>query len=240
MTITTTHQPARPIVWALPIFADLLGVGFFILVNSWLTMRFSRNAIDFTALQDAGLFALFHVAFLFGITLVRKLRGGALFPFLKNRYVLGLFAVPYAAAFMFAIADLSSYLDTLFTVNFGDMGNGYYFLVTPAIYLFVGLLYLFILLQPAELTLDLQKWSVPTLLLTNLMLAAATSYFMAVAPTLFPNLINFPLAFIAFIILAFLFILPRIIYYARSRNVLAIISFGMMVLFYVVAIGFWS
>ena len=68
MTATTTRQPASPLVWATPILADLLGVGFFALANGWLTARFSRNAIDFTALQDAGLFALFHVAFLFGVT----------------------------------------------------------------------------------------------------------------------------------------------------------------------------
>jgi hypothetical protein len=239
MSATTTRQPASPIVWAMPILADLLGVGFFAVANVWLTTRFSRSAIDFTALQDAGLFALFHLAFLFGITFIRKLKGADLFPVLKNNYVLGLFAAPYGLAFMFAIADLSSYLDTLFTVNFGDIGNGYYFLVTPAIYLFVGLLYLFILIQPAELTLDPQKWTLPSLLLTNLMLAAAASYLAAVIPQLFPNLANFPTAVLAFIVLAILFSLPRLIYYAKSRNFLAVVSFDVALLFYAFAIGFW-
>ncbi len=239
MTATTTRQPASPIIWAMPILADLLGVGFFALANSWLTARFSRNAIDFTALQDAGLFALFHILFLFGITFVRKLHGAALFPFLKNKYVLGLFAVPYAVAFMFVIADLSGYLDTIFTVNFGEMGNGYYFLVTPAIYLFVGLLYFFILLQSAELTLEPQTWTLPTLLLINLMLVAAACYFAAIAPRLLPNFASFPTAIVAFISLAFLFTLPRIIYFAKSRHILAVISFDVTLLFYAFAIGYW-
>lgn len=236
--ITTVRQPANPLTAALPIVADALGIGFFLLANGWLTTRFSRNAIDFTALQDAGLFALFHICFLFGITFVRKLRGADLFPFLQNKWVLGLFAAPYALAFMFTIADLSSYLDTLFTVNFGDMGNGYYFLITPAIYLFVGLLYLFILLQPAELTLDLQSWTLPTLLLQNLMLAAAASYLVAIIPRLFPDLTNIPTAIIAFAILTFLFILPRLFYFAKSRNLLAIISFDAMIVAFAILIGF--
>lgn len=237
--VTTTRQTTTPITAIMPIIADLLGIGFFLLANSWLTMRFSRDAIDFTALQDAGLFALFHICFLFGISFVRKLHGAERFPFLNYKFVLGLFAVPYAVGFMFAIADLSSYLDTLFTVNFGDMGNAYYFLVTPAIYLFVGLLYLFILLQSAEITLDPQTWTLPTLLLINLMVAATASYLAAVFDRLTPDMARLPTAIITYALLTLLFILPRLLHYAKTRNLLTLFSFDIMLLFLAFAVGYW-
>ena len=238
MTATTTSAEPTSLERFAPITADLLGIGFFLLANRWLTFRFQRDAIDFTALQDAGVLLGFHILFLIGITWLRKLNGQPLLPFLQNRLLVGSLTVVYAIAFMFAVADLSSYLNTLFTVNFGDMGNAYYFLVTPAIYLFVGLLYLFILLQSADSTLAPRQFAMPSLLLINLMLVASASYLAAVLPRLFPVITNLPTAVVVYVGLLVLFALPRLIYYAKTRSLISLVSFDLMLIALAFLVGF--
>ena len=192
-------------------------------------MRFSRNALDFTALNDAGILVAFHFLFLIGIWLLTKLPGDMPYPVLGNRYFQGVFVVIYAVAFVMGVADLTGDLDTLFTVEFGDMGNGYYFLITPAVYLFVGLLYLFILVQPTEQTANADRTSLPMLLLLNGMLVAAAAFLHAFLPTRFESLSPVLIGLITYVILGIIFLLPRLFFAAKRRSLLALISYDLLI-----------
>ena len=229
-TLTSAEQPRREPL-AVPLLADLIGFALFWLLSGFLAARFSRSAVDMTALADAGLLAGFHMLFVIGVVLVRKLAPvrDAKLNWLNNRAPIGILAVLYAIAFAFSIADLSGYLTTLFTVDFGDMGNGYYFLVTPAIYLFVGLLYLFVLTQPISAEAQHPTGFI-SLLLINMMLIATAAYLRTNLSLVLESEGQLAIAVIIYIILAALFLLPRLIYAAKTRNWFSLASFDVLLM----------
>ena len=212
-----------------PIIADLAALLLYFLSVGWMVGRFGRNALDFTALNDAGILVGFHFLFLIGIWQLTKLPGKMRYSFLSNRYFQGLFAVIYAVAFVMGVADLTGYLDTLFTVEFGDMGNGYYFLITPAVYLFVGLLYLFILRQPTDQTANADKVSLPTLLLLNGMLVAAAAFLHAFLLTRFESLSPVVIGLITYVILGIIFLLPRLLFAAKRQSLISLLSYDLLI-----------
>lgn len=205
--------------WLYPVVADVIGIGLFLLLNSFFETRFSRAAIDFSALADAFVLALPYVLFLIGVHQVRRLTGGSA-EFLSNRVILGLLAVPFAFGLTIAIADLTGYINSIFTVDFGDMGNGYYFLTTPAVYLFFALLYFFVLIQTVHTPTTLSNQLIAPLVGINLFAVAVASY-------LNVKLVGMqPLAKGAaiFAILLFMFALPRVIYFFKTRSFISAVS----------------
>ncbi|MGB1251268.1 MAG: hypothetical protein ACPG8W_11675 [Candidatus Promineifilaceae bacterium] len=211
--------------WLYPVIADVLGVVLFLVLNRFFEGRFTREAIDFSALTDAFALALPYILFLFGVHRVRQLDGFSA-EFLSNRLMLGLIAVPFAFGLTSAIADLTGYLSSIFTVDFGDMGNGYYFLTTPAVYLFFTLLYFFVLIQPIESPKAPSAHLAAALVAINLFAVAVASYL---------NVTLIDMAFftkwlLIFGLLLFFFALPRIIYYVKTRSWISVVSFDVFLL----------
>lgn len=215
--------------WLYPLLADLIGIGLFLLLNSFFEQRFSRSALDFSALTDAFVLILPYILFLVGVHQVQRLIGGSA-EFLQNRIILGLLAIPFALALTVAIADLTGYLNSIFTVDFGDMGNGYYFLTTPAIYFFFSLLYFFVLIQPINTPINLSAHILAPLLGINLFTVAAASYLNVTIINMAP----FAHRGLILVVLLFLFTLPRIIYFIKTRSWQSAISFDLFILLIVI------
>lgn len=219
MTSLTADSKTQTMRWLLPLVADLIGIGLFFLLNPFFSARFGRNALDMSALTDALVLVLPYILFLFGVHQVRRLAGKSA-EFLHNRLLLGLIAVPFALALAVAIADLTGYLNSIFTVDFGDMGNGYYFLTTPAVYLFFALLYFFILIQTINQPVLLTQSLLVALIAINLFAVAVVSY---LGETL---RIDSGAAKWATLLLVslFLFTLPRLIYQVKTHSRVALPS----------------
>lgn len=229
MSSLASSQPISTQQRIAPFVADGIAILLYLATAGWLVERFSRNALNFTALLDAGILLVSHIVFLIGIARLRRVGGPPSYKLVENKPLTAVLCVIYAVAFVFSVADLTGYLDTLFTVDFGDMGNAYYFLVTPAVYLMIGLLYLFLLRQPVD-TADTEASGLVPLVLTNVMLVAAAAFLQAFMRGNFEGQAPLVTAVISYAVLTLLFLLPRAIYSARTRNWLGILSFDLLII----------
>lgn len=233
MVENLTVSQKRTAAWYVPLVADLLGLLFFGLVSRYFVQRFGRNSIDMSALATAMIFALFYIGFLIGVVFLRKqITAFEPHPMLNQRTVVAPLAIIFAVAFVMIVAHLTGYLSLIFDINFGDMGNSYYFLVTPAVYLFIGLLYLFVLTQPVSADKDGSSTSFASLLLVNLFIAVSACYFVAVKSLLFEDWSAIALGVVAYTILLLFFVLPRLIYLDKTRQWFSLLTFDLALVAY--------
>lgn len=227
MTETTPHFTAR--AYAAPL-ADALTAGLAVALLPLLTARFRQAGANLDTLLNGALLAAFYILFLVGLYWLRQLPGAPLPPAVARRGVAALGLLPLAAAFALAMADLTGYLDTLYTIDFGDMGNSYYYLATPAMYIFLGLLAFFLWIVPLSADRPAVDRALPALLLGNLVLIAAAAYLVAVLPTLLGEGGRVLRGGVIYALLLLLFSFPRLIYYLRTRQIVAFVTFDALLI----------
>lgn len=167
-----------------PLLGTLLGILIYqLLLGRPLQSRFINNEGDFSALVDGVIFLSFFIAFLIAVHLIRK-QPTPNFPS-QNGWLIALLTAPLILAIVWALAETSGYLDLVFDISFGDVGNAYYFLITPGIYLFFGLLYFLTVRTKVE---KYPSWSYPRLLLSYLIM----TLFASLLATIFTLFLPFP------------------------------------------------
>lgn len=225
----------RPLVVAL--LADGIGGLIFWLIGEWLVGRFQRPTFDFAAFDDAILLAFLYALFLIGVAIIRKIDVPNQLPTLmQDRRFIAVVGIPFAAAFIFVIADITGYADSVTSLDFGDSGNSYYFLVTPAIYLFFGLLYFFISSTELSPSLTHAPYALIGLVAVNIFIGASASYLGAVVVPLL-GMGTVGTIVVVYLILLFFFTLPRLIYGLRQRQLLTLISFDILLVYFAVAVS---
>lgn len=218
------------------LIADGAALLLFWLLHNRLIERFSRNPIDFSALTDALLFVLFYALFLGGVLIVRKVRG-AVPAVLQSRRTLALIGVPFAVVMLLIIGDLTAFFDTIFDIDFGDTGNGYYFLVTPAIYILVALLYFLLLIQPVENSAQPLRGQGAALLAIDMFGGVLSAYFAAVLPMLLPAASPVVVFVVVAVLLLFMVLFPRVLFALKAGRSLSVVPYvAMLSLMLIIAI----
>ena len=220
-----------------PITADVVGIVLHLLYHGTLVRRFGRNINDISALGDAMLFVVAYAFFLVGIVLLRKMRPSAPHWLLEQRQLAIASGILMAVTIAFVIADLSGYLDLVFTIEFGDMGNSYYFLITPAIYLFIALLYMFFQTVPMMDSAEAHNKAFISLLCTNIFIGVSTSYAAVAAQRWLSDSGKISVGVTVYLTLLLLFILPRLYYAFKTRQWHSLASFDVSLIYYAVAVA---
>lgn len=213
-----------------PMIADLISVLFFWVTRGFWQTRLvaMRNETDFGI---GMLIGLVYLGFILGFLAIKKFQSTYPLPhFFADRRLMALFCVPFGVAIALAFSDLAYFLETMFSINFGDIGNGYYLLITPAIFLVFGLLYFLIAISPSEETLDSSRWGVPSLVGNGLFMGVTISYLVywlgnSAVTTL-----------VILLSLLYFFTLPRLFYYYKTRHAVSLYSYAVMLLVFTVMI----
>ena len=203
-----------------PLIADLISVLIFFMMRSFLQTRFDRIVQGEIDLGMAVLFGLFYFGFILGILTIKKFKSPYPLPhFFSIRWVLVIFGIPFAVGVSLAFSHLSYFFGSLSTISFGDIGNNYYLLITPAIYLFFGSLYFMILITSNELSLSSSRWGIAAVTGNDLFMGTVSCY---LAVLLGGSAVT---PIVILLILAYFFTLPRLFYYYKTRHQVSLYSY---------------
>ncbi len=166
-----------------------------------------------------------YFCFLIGIFIIRKLRGTVDPVWHQNRTLFIIAALLFGLCLTLAMTEMTAFFDNIDTVQqMGEVGNGYIVMFTPAIFIFLSLLYLFLLTMPPEIVYESNRTAWVGLMGINLMMVGIASYVVGAAERLFA-LGNLPLLVLTAVLLSLLFTLPRLMYAARTKQWLSLLSY---------------
>lgn len=141
-------QPINLTIYALA--TDAAAMGAFLSLRTPVARLLGTTRPGPPTLGGIALFSGGYVLFLIAFGWLRSLRPQTPGDTSQSRAWLTAQGLSLAALTALALADLSGFLATIFSVNFGDVGEAYYFLITPAVFIVIGLLYLLVLVSPNE------------------------------------------------------------------------------------------
>ena len=212
--------------------ADAAAVGVHLWLGPRLAAVFGAARPGPASLRSLLLFTGSYALFLVGVAWLR--RGQPRDSLSADRRWLAAQGVTLAAVVAAILADLSGFLATMFNVNFGDLGESYYFLITPAVFVMAGLLYwLLIGAQNAPKVLP----EAMTTIRRGLAGLLGVNGFLVVTAVYLESLWNVSnltpgIRFLATgLLLGWLFVLPRQLFVARSGARSAWLSWGAVILY---------
>lgn len=224
-------QPLNLTLYALA--ADAVAVGAFLGWRDPLARQWGATRPGPPTLAGIAVYSGSYILFLMAVAWLRNLRPQNPGDTGQARAWLAAQGVSLAAVTALALADLSGFLVTVFSVNFGDVGESYYFLITPAVFVVIGLLYLLVLVAPNEPAIlpatPAYTWrALGGLLGVNLFTVVAA----VLLSSLWAGWVAAPWTRMALQIVAlgWLFALPRQVYVARSQARLAWLGWGLLLL----------
>ncbi len=214
--------------------ADAAAVGLHLWLGSRLAAVFGAARPGPASLRSLLLFTGSYALFLVGVAWLRRGQPRDNFGLSANRRWLAAQGITLAAVVAAILADLSGFLATMFSVDFGDLGESYYFLITPAVFVVAGLLYwLLIGAQNAPKVLPAAMATIRRGLAGLL----GVNGFLVVTAVFLESLWNVSnltpgMRFGASgLLLGWLFVLPRQLFVARNGARSAWLSWGAMILY---------
>lgn len=182
--------------------------------------------LDVDAFMNLLLMIALYFCFLIGVFIVRKVRQDDTTASFIPQPSSFLFGIPFAIIFTLAMTEMTAFFDNIDTLQqLGEVGNGYVIMFTPAIFLFVSILFLFLLRQTADPLYTNGNTAIAGLIGINILLLGMTAYVVGASGRLFTSLSNIPLFILTVIILAIMHTLPRLIYAERTKQPLTLLSY---------------
>lgn len=125
-----------------PFLADIGALVLFFFTYPLLSPLFTPQPELLESLNNSFFFLLLYLLFLVGVFLLQTVKGPPLpyAPWLRT-----LLALPVVAVVLYGFGTVSGFFRTAVSADFGDTGTSYYFLLTPAVFVFISALYLFVL-----------------------------------------------------------------------------------------------
>lgn len=247
MTVVVPQQtPRSTLKPRTPWLADAASLLIYLVLGGWLLRRFAiaptdipdfadqtdesvqLQVLDGDAFTNLLLLIALYFLFLVGFYIIRKLHGTAETTVQRNRPLHIINALLFGLGMTMAMTELTAFFDNIDTIQgMGEVGNGYIIMFTPAIFIFVSLLYLFLLIMPPELVYGSDRTAGIGLVLTNMLMIGIASYLVGASGRILPDLTQTPLFLLTMVVLLILFALPRLYFASRTRQPLSIVSFAL-------------
>jgi hypothetical protein len=235
--ISPEAPPSTTHLLALPLLADLLGVGLYFLLAAPLAGRLGQFGIG-----NSVLLGIVFVLFCLAVYALKKLQPvpGPLFKparLLDNRRLAAALGVIFALCYALVIAYVTGFLDSVANLNravLDEPAAAIYLLLSPATWFGLALVYMLLLSTPVESTLvpgsrNYQAATLLGLLGVNLMAVVLSAFRLTVAGRFGEGGWLISVA----VLLCYLLLLlpPRLIHAGRAGQPLSLLSFLLLLAF---------
>lgn len=187
--------------------------------------------LDVDAFVNLLMMVALYFCFLIGVFIIRKLKQDETSSSFTPHPSSFLFGIPFALLLTVAMSEMTAFFDNIETLQqLGEVGNGYVIMFTPAILLFMSLLFLFLLRQTAEPRYTQSGTAVAGLLGCNLLLLGMAAYVVGASGRVFTGMSNGVLFILTAVTLAIMLTLPRLIYARRMNQPISLFTYAGLLL----------
>lgn len=187
--------------------------------------------LDVNAFVNLITMVALYFCFLIGVFIIRKLKKDDTSPPFTPQLTAFLFGIPFALLFTLAMTEMTAFFDNIETLQqLGEVGNGYVIMFTPAIFLFISLLFLFLLRQTADPRYTQNNTAIAGLVGCNMLLLGMTAYVVGASGRVVPEISNGLLFILTILTVATMHTLPRLIYARRTNQPFSLFTYAGLLL----------